>query len=162
MPESELPDFGRTWTPNRFEVTAAQSKVIGQKRVSLRKIRGVTKNQHFVLFGPIALKRFASRQTLKQGSTSAARNSALNTPYPPLPYIFWTAWTWGFTRYHPKYTIPIQKIEQIAIEWSFFGLFLVISEVGSPVYIAKSAIFKIWVFLGDFYALNHFECHRYT
>ena len=29
------------------------------------------------------------------------------------------------------------------IEWSILGLFLVISEVGSPVYIAKSAIFKI-------------------
>ena len=69
--ESELPDFGRTWTPNRwhqvnfwggpgthgilthsgfrkcsrfgwpglrFEVTAAHSEVIGQKRVLLRKI----------------------------------------------------------------------------------------------------------------------------
>ena len=27
------------------------------------------------------------------------QNSALNIPYPPLQYIFWTAWTWGFTRY---------------------------------------------------------------
>ena len=44
-------------------------------------------------------------------TTSAARTSALKTPYPPLPYIFWTVWTWGFTRWHPKYTIPIQKFE---------------------------------------------------
>ena len=38
-------------------------------------------------------------------------NPALQTLYPPLPYIFWTVWTWGFTRWHPKYTIPIQKFE---------------------------------------------------
>ena len=31
-------------------------------------------------------------------STSAARNSAKNTLYPPLPHIFLTAWTWGFSR----------------------------------------------------------------
>ena len=30
-------------------------------------------------------------------------------------------WTWGFTRYHPLYTISFQKIEQIAIEWCVFG-----------------------------------------
>ena len=36
----------------------------------------------------------------------------------------------------------------------FFGIFLVISEVGSPDYIAKSAIFKIVGVLGDFY--THF------
>ena len=36
----------------------------------------------------------------------------------------------------------------------FFWLFLVISEVGSPDYIAKSAIFKIVGVLGDFY--THF------
>ena len=51
--------------------------------------------------------------------------------------------TWGVTRYDIIYTIPIKKI---AIEWSVFGLFLVISEVKSPDYIAKSAIFKICVF----------------
>ena len=39
------------------------------------------------------------------------RNSALQTPHPPLPYIFSTVWTWGFTRWYPKYTIPIQKFE---------------------------------------------------
>ena len=26
-----------------------------------------------------------------------AHNQAFLTPYPPLPYIFWTLWTWGFT-----------------------------------------------------------------
>ena len=36
----------------------------------------------------------------KRRSTSAAHNSALKTPYPPLPYIFRTLRTWGFTRYH--------------------------------------------------------------
>ena len=45
----------------------------------------------------------------KRGSTWAARNSALKTPYPPLPYIIWTLWTWGFTRYHVLYTIPFSK-----------------------------------------------------
>lgn len=29
-------------------------------------------------------------QILKRGSTSAGRNSALKTPFPPLAYIFWT------------------------------------------------------------------------
>ena len=41
----------------------------------------------------------------------------------------------------------------------FFGIFLVISEVGSPHYVAKLAILGV---LGDFYALYHFVCHRYT
>ena len=36
-----------------------------------------------------------SQQILKRGSTSAGHNSALNTPYPPLAYIFWTPWTRG-------------------------------------------------------------------
>ena len=38
---------------------------------------------------------FASRQISKRGSTLAARNSVLKSPYPypPLPYIFWTVWT---------------------------------------------------------------------
>ena len=47
----------------------------------------------------------------KWGSTSATSNSAENNPYHPLPYIFWTVWTWGFTRWYPKHTIPIQKFE---------------------------------------------------
>ena len=35
----------------------AQSEVIGQKPEVLQKNRGVTKNQHFCIFGPIALKQ---------------------------------------------------------------------------------------------------------
>ena len=46
---------------------------------------------------------------LKIWSTSAAHNSAQNTLYTPLPYIIWTAWIWGFTRRHLRYTTPIQK-----------------------------------------------------
>ena len=92
----------------------------------------------------------ASQQILKRGSTLAAINSTFNTLYPLLPYIFWTLWTWGFIKCHIKYNImlniPIKKIEQIAIEWLVFGLFLLISEVGSSDYIAKSAILKMWVF----------------
>ena len=45
------------WPSLRFEVTAAQSEVRGRKRVVLQKIRGVTKNYHFCIYGPIALKR---------------------------------------------------------------------------------------------------------
>ena len=45
----------------------------------------------------------------KQGLTSAGRNSALKTPYPPLPYIFWKLWTCSFTWNHPIYDIPIQR-----------------------------------------------------
>ena len=40
------------------------------------------------------------------------------------------------------YTIPTKKTEQITIEGSVFGLFLVISEVKT----VKAAIFKIRVF----------------
>ena len=40
---------------------------------------------------------------------------AVKTPYTPFPYKFWAVWTWGFTTYHKKYTIPIKKN---AIEWS--------------------------------------------
>ena len=71
-----------TWTPGLWvKVDSSQT--------SRTKICGVTFIRH---------TKFASRQILKQGSTSAARNSALKTPHPPLPYIFWTVWTWGFTR----------------------------------------------------------------
>ena len=43
--------------------------------------------------------------------------------YPPLPHIFWTTWTWGFTRYHLKFTIPIKTWSK-SIEWSVFrGIF---------------------------------------
>ena len=41
----------------RFEVTAAQSEVIGQKPVVLQKIRAVTDQSLSANFGPIALKQ---------------------------------------------------------------------------------------------------------
>ena len=39
-----------------LEVIVAQSEVTGQKPVVLQKIRGVIKNYHFFIFGPIAWK----------------------------------------------------------------------------------------------------------
>ena len=78
----------------------------------------------------------------KRGSTSAGRNSALKTPYPPLPYIFWKLWTCSFTWYHPIYDIPIQKIDGDAIPRPKKTVIL---GVRSPDYMVKSAIFKVWV-----------------
>ena len=60
------------------------------------------------------------------------------------------------------YTISRKKLSKSRLSDRFFWLFLVISEVGSPDYIAKLAIFQKLSVLGDFYALNHFVCHRYT
>ena len=61
------------------------------------------------------------------------------------------------------YTISRKKLSKSRLsDCFFFGYFLVISEVGSPDYIAKLAIFQKLSVLGDFYALNHFVCHRYT
>lgn len=93
----------------------------------------------------------AARTILKRRSTLAAPNSALNTLYPPLQYIFWTFWTWELVRYHLMCNIPIKKIEQIAIECSFFGDFL-------------GLIKRKWrlIVMSDFYALYHFVCNRYT
>ena len=50
------------------------------------------------------------------------------------------------------YTIPIKKIEQIAMSDRFFGLFLVISEV----LYSKNSDFQDLSVLVDFYALYHF------
>ena len=52
-----------------------------------------------------------------------AHNLALKTPYPPFPYIFWTLWTWGFTRYHLMYTIPIKNWANHDEATSFLGYF---------------------------------------
>ena len=79
----------------------------------------------------------------KGGSTSVACNSASKTSYPLLPYIFWTLWTWGFTKKHAKHTIPIQKIlSKLRFSDRFLGVFWWFLRS----YIAKTAIFKIWVF----------------
>ena len=89
----------------------------------------------------IRIGSFMMRQMWKQGSTSAACNSTLNTLYPPLPYICWALWTWVFTRYHLIDTIPIQKLRKSRLSNKFFCDFW----GPSPDYLAKSAIFKIWV-----------------
>ena len=60
------------------------------------------------------------------------------------------------------YTISRKKMSKSRLSDRFFWLFLVITEVGIPDYIAKLAIFQSLSVLGDFYALNHFVCHRYT
>ena len=44
------------WQSLRFEVTGAQREIIGQKRVSLRKIRGVKDQSNSANFGPISSK----------------------------------------------------------------------------------------------------------
>ena len=139
------------WPNLRFEVMTCISVKhiymkweIQCKKLKQLKVRSYAKNQ--IKLESIFYS-FQSNQTRNEKVLFlTASNSALNTRYPPLPYIFWTLWTWGFTRYHLMYTTPIQKIEEIAMMLLFFGLFLVISEVGSPDYTAKSAMFKIWVF----------------
>ena len=59
------------WASFRFKVTAAQNAESDR-----------TKNKKVFIFHNT---EFASRQISKRGSTSATRNSALKTPYPPLP-----------------------------------------------------------------------------
>ena len=49
--------------------------------------------------------------------------------------------------------------KNIAIEWSVFGLFLVISEVGSLDYIVELASLSV---LSDFHASNPLVCHRFA
>ena len=94
---------------------------------------------------------------------SRVSNSAFNIPYPPLAYIFWTAWTWAqlLPLVASKIYHNYKKVEQIVIEWSvFWGVFLVIVGVRSRIYIVKSAI---WYFSVHFVFLvwNHIVSHRY-
>ena len=96
----------------------------------------------------------------KCGSTSAALNSALNILFSPLTYIFRAAETWGFTRYHLKYTIPNEKkLSKLRLSYPFFGLFLVISELGSRFYseIGDFDFLSVSLF---FFAWNHIVSHR--
>ena len=44
------------------------------------------------------------------------------------------------------YTIPVKKIEQIAMKLPVFWLFWAISELVSPDYIVKTVIFEILMF----------------
>ena len=64
--------------------------------------------------------------------------------------FFGLPWTLEFTRNHLKISYKFQKLSKSRLNNLFFGLFLVISEVGSQIYIANSAIFKIWVFSATF------------
>ena len=116
------------------------------------------KNRKVLVFRCTAI---ASWQISKRRSTSAARNSALNTPYPPLPYIFWTLWTWGFTRYHLTYTIPVKKIEQIAIEWSAFWATFDDFWGREPRLYSEICDFQNLSVYNQFSASNHIVCHRY-
>ena len=80
---------------------------------------------------------------------------------PPLPYIFWSVWTWGFTRWHPKYTIPIQKFEYIAIEWSIFWAFFGDFWGREPDLHSEFSDFQNLSVFSNFLAWNHIVCHRY-
>ena len=60
------------------------------------------------------------------------------------------------TRNHLIYTIPIKKLSKSRLSDPFLGLFLVISEIGR---LQGNQILSV---LGDFNALNHFVCHRYS
>ena len=86
-----------------------------------------TKNKEVLIF---RYTEFALQQISKGWSNSATRNSALKTPYPPLPYIFWTVRTRGFSTSHKKNSTPIKKnwenrnwvIRFLAIFGDFWGL----------------------------------------
>ena len=94
-----------------------------------------------------------SQQILKQGSTSAGHNSALIPPT-PLCHTYFEPWTWGLTRYHLIWPIAIQKINQIAIEWSvywaFFGDFL----GREPRLFSKISYFQKMSVLSDFLCIK--------
>ena len=122
---------------DRFETNRTCSPSIGAHVLLFQS--DLTKNTKVLVF---RYTEFASRKISKRGSTSAACNLALKTPYPPLPYIFWTVWTWGFTRYHLLYTIPFQKLSKSRLSDRFLGYFWWFCQD----YEAKTAIFKIWVF----------------
>ena len=96
------------------------------KKSKVLRIRLIQFQTSRTKIGRVTLIRnteIVSRQISKRGSTSAPHNSALKTPYPPLPYIIWTAWTWGFTTYHKAYTIPIKKLRKLQFSDRFLGYF---------------------------------------
>ena len=96
------------------------------------------------------------------GSSSAGCNSALNTLYPPLPYIFWTSWTWGFTRYHLKYTIPIKKIWANR-DWVivfFFSKFWWFPRSGAK-FILQNQLFWFFECFFWFFVWNHIASNKF-
>ena len=72
-----------------------------------RSIFGV-KNLIFVIWVP-----YIQRQLNLSGWFTNNSFAFWGTPFslPPLPYIFWTVQTWGFTRYHLFISHPFQKFE---------------------------------------------------
>ena len=94
----------------------------------------------------------------KWGSTSVGHNSALKTPYPPLPYIFWKLWTCSFTWNHPIYDIPIQRRRRrdsaTPVNSDFEGPKLRLH--------CKISYFQSLSDFSNFYAWNHIACHRYA
>ena len=97
-----------------------------------------TKNTKVVIFCDTAYK---SRQISKRGSTSAALNSALKTPFAlhNLNRLDIRIHQVPSKIYH----ISKKQLSKSGLSANFFGVFFVITEVGSPDFIVKSAIFKI-------------------
>ena len=101
-----------------------------------------------------------SRQISKRGSTSAAHNSALNTPYPPCH-------TYSEPSRHKDSPGTTSFIPYLSKKkWAnrdeatvFFGLFM---RAGAQITSIEIIDFQNWSVLGDFYALYRFLCHRYT
>ena len=87
----------------------------------------------------------------KRGSTSATRYSAFNTPT-PLCYTY-SEPSGREDSPGSIWNIPYQfkKMSRLRLSDPFFGLFLVISEARSQIYIANLVIFKIWVFSATFW-----------
>ena len=61
-------------------------------------------------------------------------------------------------------TRAYKKMTKLRLSAMFFGVFLVISEFGSPdnIEVVVVSDFQNLSVLGDFYALYHFLCQRYT
>ena len=57
------------------------------------------------------------------GWLKGAHNQALLSPYPPLPYLFWTLWTWGFTGTLRSWgkNAPRNAWKQILKFWAIVG-----------------------------------------
>ena len=80
--------------------------------------RGVGGQKCLVLGNFQSVPRY--RKRTDQILTKAARNQALLTPYPTLPYIFWTLWIWGITGtpYSWVKNAPSTAAKQILLKFS--------------------------------------------
>ena len=97
---------------------------------------------------------------MKWGLTLGGRNSALQALYSPWPYIFWTLWTWGITRYHPICAIPMQKMEQTAIKQPYFWVIFGDFWAREPRLYGKISDFQNLSVLSKLLAWHHTVCHR--